>query len=1140
MKKVLGLDLGVSSIGWAFIEQNRDNEVGRIRDLGVRIVPLNADEANEFSTGNAISTNKGRTMKRGARRTNQRFKLRRKRLLNIMFELGWIPGNFQWQTNDSLEIYGLRAKAVAERLDKQDLAKVFLALNGKRGYLSNRKGQNEEEEGTDYLENIRERDRELITRGITIGQKHLELLLENRWSTLLKRTYSRKSYRAEFDQIWNTQRIFYPELTDKLYREIADKTIFYQRPLRSQKGLISKCTLEPLKRVAPKSSPVFQEFKIWQQIHNLRINDEAGTLITIEQPVKKILFEQLNAKGKMTSAQLKKFLGYSTKDPLNANFETLEGNYTRSALLKVFEDTNYDTFDLLDIDYTLKDNAFDKQGFMQLWHLLYSATDQDRLVQKLILNFGFNELQAKAVATVRLVKDYGSLSVRAMRKILPHMKEGLTYDEAALKAGYRHSLHETLEERDNRKLKERLDTIQKGKLRNPVVEKILNQLVHVINAIIDDPTLGRPDEIRIELARELKMNAKKRKQVTTQMQADARKNEAVVKKLTEEFGLKQISKKDIVKYKLWEESGGISLYTGKPISASRLFTTDDYDVDHIIPQSRLFDDSFANKVLCESAINREKGNKTAWEYIQSKGESESRRFLQDIEQNKTMKLSKKLKLRMNLEEIPEDFISRQLKESQYIVKHALSLVKQVCREVSSTSGTVTSFLRNEWGLAHIMQDLNQEKYEALGRVYYKELQGGKRIAQIEEWSKRDDHRHHAVDALVVACTSQGIIQKLNTLNQRFDSIHQGDHGKTKFPVPWAHFRSEAREALSRVLISFKAKNKVATWNNNRTKAKGKHNYNMQRTLTPRGQLHLETVYGKMRWYEPNLTPLNKTFTRTDLIVDPEIRTLVAARWLANNNDPHRASQSLKRDPILYKGKPITEVRCFSEQFTIRKPVDPNLNLNKVVDPKIRSLLLERLMTFNDDKKKAFTDLDKKPIWLNRDKGIAVKSVKVIDNGDLIPLRYNRNEAMDYAYTKSNHHAAIFKGPDGSRTLEMVSFFEAVERKRQGIPVFANQNAEGWPLDFTLQINDYFLFDINPEELDILDIANRNLLSNQLFRVQTLSTTASGGPDFRFRHQLETTLKNDEAFSYRRIQSFTKLNGFKVHVDRLGRITRIGQ
>lgn len=1137
MKKVLGLDLGISSIGWAYIEVDKDQKHGRILDAGVRIIPLNTDDASEFSKGNSVSPSKDRRIKRGMRRNLQRFKLRRERLLNILINLGWWEAGKPWQSNDPLELYSMRARAIKERLEPEELARVFLALNVKRGYQSNRKAQSDDDEGTDNLDKIRERDRELMERGITIGEKHLELLQSNRWATLKTRTYSRKSYRNEFDRIWETQKTWHPELNDQLYRELADRTIFYQRPLRSQKGLISKCTLEPNKRVAPKSSPVFQEFKIWQQLHNLRMKDDSGQEFTPSQDQKLALFANLNDKGKLSAAAFKKELKIGAREPVHLNFEKLEGNYTRSALLKAFEDTRYDTHDILDIDYSLEGDAFDKQPAMMLWHLLYATPEQEVLVDKLKEKFHFTEEQALAVAKVRLVQNYGNLSVRAIRRILPWMQSGLSYDQACVKAGYRHSQHETFQERDARDLADSLEVLKKGTLRNPIVEKILNQLIHLVNDILAHPDLGRPDEIRIELARELKNNAKKRKDINARIAKETEENEKLFRRLTEEFKLHQISRKDIQKLKLFNEQGGVSIYTGNPISTAKLFTTDEYDIDHIIPQSRIFDDSMMNKVLCESRVNREKGNQTAWDYLHTQGETAVRSFLQRIDDNKNLPHSKKARLRMSLEEIPQDFINRQLKESQYIVKEALSRMKAVCREVTSTTGTVTGFLRNEWGLAHIMQELNREKYEALGRWGWKEEKSGRKVPKIEDWSKREDHRHHAVDALVVACTSQGIIQRLNTLNASYNNFRQAGEKSLKFPEPWPGFHRDAAQAIGSILVSFKGQNKVATWNKNKVKTKDGSKVSIQRTLTPRGQLHLETIYGRHLQRDTQPIPLNKKFDRPDLIIHPELRTMVSSRWHQYDNDPVRASASLKKDPLLWKGVPLTVVNCWREQYSVRKPVDPNLNLEKVIDPVVHAILQERLYAFGGDKRKAFSDLDNNPIWFNEELGIPIRSVRVYDNGNLLPLHHNGVKPVDYVHKKDNHHTAVYQGPDGKHALEMVSFYEAVERRRQGYPVIASSNDEGWPLAYTLQINDYWLFDVDPDDADIYNCKARETLSKNLFRVQNLSTNSSNGPDFVFRHHLETTLKNKDELSFRRITSFSRLTGSKVMVNRLGHLIK---
>jgi len=174
--------------------------------------------------------------------------------------------------------------------------------------------------------------------------------------------------------------------------------------------------------------------------------------------------------------------------------------------------------------------------------------------------------------------------------------------------GYNHSSSLTTEQNNERVLKDSLNLLKKNSLRNPVVEKILNQMINVINAIIEDPNMGKPDEIRVELARELKANNEQRNEMTKAINNSTKEHDDIRKLLAVEYGIPRVTRNDIIRYKLWKETGGISLYTGKTIEPSKLFTKE-YDIEHIIPKSRLFDDSFSNKTLCERTLNIEKATK---------------------------------------------------------------------------------------------------------------------------------------------------------------------------------------------------------------------------------------------------------------------------------------------------------------------------------------------------------------------------------------------------------------------------------------------------------------------------------------------------------------------------------------------------
>jgi CRISPR-associated endonuclease Csn1 len=718
MKKILGLDLGTNSIGWALVnESETENEQSSIVKLGVRVNPLTVDEISNFEKGKSITTNAERTLKRGARRNLQRYKLRRENLIEILRENKIIADKTilsedgKDTTHQTLK---LRAKAAKEKVSLEEFAKILLLINKKRGYKSNRKAQSSDEgqlidgmavakelyekditpgefsynllkngknnlpdfyrsdlqmefdriwkfqhkfypeiltddlknnlknkakkdtwaicqkpfnivgikrntkgaeqklenykwrkdaltkqleleelaivlqeingqinSSSNYLGDISDRSKELYFNNQTVGEYQMAQLVANRHQSLKNQVFYRQDYLDEFEKIWETQAIHHKELTPELKKEIRDVVIFYQRPLKSQKGLLSFCEFESKEieilingvkkkkttglRVCPKSSPLFQEFRIWQVLNNIEVkgvtkknkNNIEPTLFEdnfnekkliqkvqrpLEQEEKELLAERLMLCDKMTKNQMLTALGLNNYD---MNFKEIKGNTTFAKLFQAYKEiaeiAGYDKDkikNLEDINIIFKDlgiktdflsfnseldrKELQQQSLYKLWHLIYSyesdnsATGNESLIRKISELCGMPEDYAKILANIVFESDYSSLSAKAIGKILPHLKDGLQYDVACEYAGYRHSKSSlTKEELENKKLKDRLEILPKNSLRNPVVEKILNQMVNVVNEVID--TYGKPDEIRIEIARELKKSAKEREEMTQQI-----------------------------------------------------------------------------------------------------------------------------------------------------------------------------------------------------------------------------------------------------------------------------------------------------------------------------------------------------------------------------------------------------------------------------------------------------------------------------------------------------------------------------------------------------------------------------------------------------------------------------------------------
>lgn len=428
-------------------------------------------------------------------------------------------------------------------------------------------------------------------------------------------------------------------------------------------------------------------------------------------------------------------------------------------MIKPIFEANQISISILDFDPELPNPDFEKQKSYQLWHLLYSyegdnsASGNENLYRLLEEKFGFRKEHSKVLATISFPQDYGSLSSKAMRKIYTYIKEN-KYSDACVLAGYNHSKNSlTKEELAKRVFKDQLEILPKNSLRNPVVEKILNQMINLVNTIITE--YGRPDEIRIELARELKKNAEERAEMTKSINEATILHQKYAAVLIKEFGISIPSRNDIIRYKLYLElanNGFKDLYTNVKIEKDNLFT-DKYDIDHIIPQSRFFDDSFSNKVLVPRGVNLKKGNFTAFDFLENEGKEQFEIFINTVKElfdKKIISKAKYEKLLKKAADVGDGFIERDLRDTQYIAKKAKEILFSITNSVVSTSGSITDKLREDWNLVNTMKELNLDKFRALGLTEMVKNSKGEDKEIITDWTKRNDHRHHAMDALTVA------------------------------------------------------------------------------------------------------------------------------------------------------------------------------------------------------------------------------------------------------------------------------------------------------------------------------------------------------------------------------------------------------
>lgn len=798
----LGLDIGIGSVGWAVLRNQPNGEPDRIQDLGVRIF----DKAEQPKTGASLAA--PRRDARSARRRLRRHRHRLERIRYLMEQRGIMPvldiqamyaaGGFPKSP------YQLRAEALDRPLTKEEAVRVLIHLAQRRGYKSNSTAEAaKDEKETGKVKTAIEENRrcmaehgyrtvgEMMYRDERFWQKHPDGTRYHQTRNKAEDyrfTVERAAIVDEVRQIFAAQRrlgtVWMDEDMETAYLSILESQRSFDEgpggdsPFSGGIGeRVGACTFEPDEKRAAKATYTFEYFKLLQDLNRMRLTGMGMPPEPLDDEQREVLKSAALRSASLSYGQIRKKLNLDDDVFFN---DLYYGEKTK-------EEAEKRKWPQMQSYHKMR-TALDKVGKGAIGTL---TEEQLNAVATILTEC---KSDAKRIAALREAgippqfdeallplsfSKYGSLSVQAMQKLIPLLEEGLRYDEACTRVyGDHRGLHP--EQRKNR-----LSLTDMDEITNPVVRRAVSQTIKVINAVVR--TYGPPDVVRIELAREMSRTFDERRKMEKRQDDNRAANERAKDQIAEYKG-DHATGLDIVKFKLYREQDGVCLYSGQNLDIARLFEPGYADVDHIIPYSRCFDDSYQNKVLVLASENRQKGNRLPYEYF---GQDEARWHGYEVRVENLIhnyrKRQKLLKRRLTEEE-STGFIDRNLKDTQYITRAVYNLIRDHLafaesnyrkKPVQAVNGAVTAMLRGRWGVQKI---------------------------------REDGDLHHCLDAAVIAATTPGLVQRLTAYNKHRETWERPPAGyvdpatgelielpqearRDPFPKPWERFRQELEARL---------------------------------------------------------------------------------------------------------------------------------------------------------------------------------------------------------------------------------------------------------------------------------------------------------------------------------------------------------
>jgi CRISPR-associated endonuclease Csn1 len=881
----LGLDIGSSSIGWWLYKTNAYGITGVLAG-GVRIFSDGRDKQL------GVSFAAGRRAARSARRRRDRYLRRRAVLMRKLTDAGLMPKEpLEAKALEALDPYALRATALDKPLSKTALGRALFHMHQRRGFKSNRKADRGDNESGKIKDATARLDQAMMATG---ARTYGEFLHQRRspvtdhrrvpsvrtrltlgtWGDAEKAETGydfypdRRHFEDEFHKIWEAQAKYDPQaLTDDI-RDALYETLFYQRPLKEPE--VGLCLLSDERR-APRAHPVTQRRVLYETVNGLRITGDGRSARPLTRDQRDALIHALDNKKhtkSLSGMQMKlAALAKEIKLPKGERFTLETGNRDAIACDPVRASLSHqDRFGQIWSGLDLEA----QWDCIQRIRDVESDTDFEGLVAWLMERFSLNKTRAVATANAPLPEGYARLGTRVSQSLLTELQaDVITYSEAVERIGFHHSDQRTGEILDTLPyygavlerhvipgtgVKTDDDVTRFGRISNPTVHIGLNQLRRVVNLII--ATYGKPDEIVIELARELKQSNDQKKEYSKSVKKN--QEDAIRRgKQLMELGQQNTGANRML-LRLYENLGPAigprcCPYTGQTISAAMVFDGS-CDIDHILPYSRTLDDGVSNKTLCLREANREKGNKTPWEVWGHTPRWEKiEANLKNLPDNAKWRYAPDAMERF---EEKRDFLDRALVDTQYLSRIARTYLDTLYTEgghVWAVPGRMTEMLRRHWGLNSLLSD---------------------RENQPVKQKNRTDHRHHAIDAAVVAATDRGLLNAISrAAGQEEVQGKSAEEIARSIPEPWEGFRTSIKNQLDKVIVSHRADHGRI---DPAARRKGKGNTT--------GQLHNAKAYGVVdgksvvsRTALLALKPGNLVPTSTGRVVrDPDLLTALRA------------------------------------------------------------------------------------------------------------------------------------------------------------------------------------------------------------------------------------------------------------------------